>query len=55
MKEKIFCELCEIELKKPTTMSKLLNIGMGVYSFKEGYYCERCAKIRLRKVEKEDI
>ncbi len=47
--EKKFCVGCERALSPPIIMNWG---GEKMYEFKDGFYCEKCAKIRVDKVRK---
>ena len=47
---KRFCERCEQRL--PDVKSPLMNLlvpGQKVHEFKEGFYCEKCAKLKVEE------
>ena len=47
--EKRFCVKCEKLLPKPS----LINIGKEkVFEFKDGYYCEKCARVKVEGARK---
>ena len=50
---KRFCEKCEQRLPDQQGMIMgLLNKGPKVYEFKEGFYCEKCAKAKVEEERK---
>jgi hypothetical protein len=51
--EKRFCMRCEQRLPNPQGMFMgFLNKVQQVHEFKEGFYCEKCAKVKVEEGRK---
>ena len=46
--EKIFCQKCERRLKTGGPL-KLISKGEIIHEFKDGYYCDNCAKVKIQE------
>lgn len=48
MKEEVYCQRCEIQLSTSVFANKINKVT--IYKFKDGYYCEKCAKIHVEEM-----
>jgi len=48
--EKVFCRGCKQRIVIPSATQKLLSKGSeNPIEFEDGYYCPKCAKIKVEK------
>ena len=54
MEDKIFCQKCEQRLPSQSGgfMGFLKLESQKVYEFKEGFYCDKCAKVKVEEGRK---
>lgn len=50
MADKIFCKNCERRLKQGNIIFK----GEQIVEFKDGFYCRKCADVKLEKSRTKD-
>lgn len=48
MEDKIFCKKCKQRIYR----GSLLKKGTPSYEFEDGFYCEKCAKIKIEEARK---
>jgi len=51
MNEKKFCKNCKKRLPERTLFSSLAG-GEKVYEFEDGWYCENCALVKVKKARR---
>ena len=44
-----YCQLCGIAINIPTGIMSMFNKNVTFRRFKDGYYCENCAKLKVDK------
>lgn len=49
--EKVFCQKCERRLNTGGPL-KLISKGEKIHEFKDGYYCDNCAKVKIEEARK---
>jgi len=50
LSEKIFCQGCKQRISKSGMAKKLLTKGSeDIFEFEDGFYCSKCAKIKVEK------
>jgi hypothetical protein len=52
MVEKKFCNNCGIRLFEASFMSRIKGDTPAIFEFVEGFYCEKCAKLKVEERRK---
>ena len=50
--EKKFCHVCKQLIQEESIVSTLFG-GKKVFEFEDGYYCEKCATVKVNKERKK--
>ena len=54
MEDKIFCQKCEQRLTnvQKNAITGFFSQGQKVHEFKDGFYCDKCAKVKVEEGRK---
>ena len=53
MEDKIFCQKCEQRLPSQSGgFMSMIDKKQKVHEFKDGFYCEKCAKVKVEEGRK---